>query len=131
MFKQIDYTMIIVSDMQRSVEFYRDKLGIPLKFQTPEWTEFATGPTTLALHGGGTARGYQDTGDQSKTAGACSIGFNVDDVDKTYEELKAKGIPFVMPPTQREGEPIRLAVGLDPDGLPISFAQLMSQGAAK
>ena len=43
MFKQIDYTMIIVSDMQRSVEFYRDKLGIPLKFQSPEWTEFATG----------------------------------------------------------------------------------------
>ena len=66
MFKQIDYTMIIVSDMQRSVEFYRDKLGIPLKFQTPEWTEFATGSTTLALHGGGTAREYLDTGDQSK-----------------------------------------------------------------
>jgi len=129
MFKQIDYTMIIVSDMQRSVEFYRDKLGIPLKFQSPDWTEFATGATTLALHGGGIAREYQDTGDQSKTAGACSIGFNVDDVDKTYEELKAKGIPFVMPPTQREGEPIRLAVGLDPDGLPISFAQLISHGA--
>ena len=129
MFKQNDYTMIIVSDMQRSVEFYRDKLGIPLKFQSPDWTEFATGATTLALHGGGIAREYQDTGDQSKTAGACSIGFNVDDVDKTYEELKAKGIPFVMPPTQREGEPIRLAVGLDPDGLPISFAQLISHGA--
>jgi len=129
MFKQIDYTMIIVSDMQRSVEFYRDKLGIPLKFQSPDWTEFATGATTLALHGGGIAREYQDTGDQSKTAGACSIGFNVDDVDKTYEELKAKGIPFIMPPTQREGEPIRLAVGLDPDGLPISFAQLISHGA--
>jgi len=131
MFTQIDYTMIVVSDMQRSVEFYRDKLGIPLKFQSPEWTEFATGATTLALHGGGTRRDYQDTGDQSKTAGACSIGFNVDDVDKTYEELKAKGIPFVMPPTQREGEPIRLAVGLDPDGLPISFAQLIAHGAGQ
>ena len=47
MFKQLDYTMIIVSDMERSVEFYRDKLGIPLKFQTPDWTEFATGTTTL------------------------------------------------------------------------------------
>jgi catechol 2,3-dioxygenase-like lactoylglutathione lyase family enzyme len=116
--------------MQRSVEFYRDKLGIPLKFQSPEWTEFATGTTTLALHGGGTAREYQDTGDQSKAAGTCSIGFNVADVDKTYEELKAKGIPFVMPPTQREGEGIKLSVCLDPDGLPISFAQMMGHGAA-
>jgi predicted enzyme related to lactoylglutathione lyase len=81
-----------------------------------------------ALHGGGVQRQYQDTGDQSKTAGACSIGFNVDDVDKTYDELKAKGVVFVMPPAQREGEGIRLAVGLDPDGLPISFAQMIGDG---
>jgi lactoylglutathione lyase len=131
MFKQIDYTMVVVSDMARSVEFYRDKLGIPLKFQSPEWTEFATGATTLALHGGGVAATHPPTADPSKTAGACSIGFNVGDVDKTYEELKAKGIRFVMPPTQREGEGIRLAVAIDPDGLPISFAQLIEHGAAK
>jgi len=131
MFKQIDYTMVVVSDMARSVEFYRDKLGIPLKFQSPEWTEFATGATTLALHGGGVPATHPPAGDPSKTAGACSIGFNVDDVDKTYEDLKAKGIRFVMPPTQREGEGIRLAVAIDPDGLPISFAQLIAQGAGK
>ena len=131
MFKQIDYTMVVVSDMQRSVEFYRDKLGIPLKFQSPEWTEFATGATTLALHGGGVPAAGPPSGDPSKTAGACSIGFNVDDVDKAYEDLKAKGIRFVMPPTQREGEGIRLAVAIDPDGLPISFAQLIAHGAAK
>lgn len=125
MFTQMDYTMVIVSDMQRSVEFYRDKLGIPLKFQSPEWTEFATGATTLALHGGGVLAAGPPSGDPSKTAGACSIGFKVDDVDKTYEELKAKGIRFVMAPTQREGEGIKLAVAIDPDGLPISFAQLI------
>jgi lactoylglutathione lyase len=123
MFKQIDYTMVIVSDMKRSVEFYRDTLGIPLKFESPDWTEFATGATTLALHSGGTPKEYQDTGDQSKTAGCCSIGFNVNDLDQTYEELKAKGMPFVMPPTDRGEQGIKLAVGLDPDGLPISFAQ--------
>jgi lactoylglutathione lyase len=131
MFKQIDYTMVVVSDMQRSVEFYRDKLGIPLKFQSPEWTEFATGATTLALHGGGVPAAGPPSGDPSKIAGACSIGFNVHDVDKTYEELKAKGINFVMPPTQREAEGIKLAVAIDPDGLPISFAQLIEHGAAK
>ena len=128
MFQKLDYTMVIVSDMKRSVQFYRDTLGIPLKFESPDWTEFQTGTTTFALHGGGVPRQYQDTGDQSKTAGACSIGFNVDNVDKTYEELKAKGVVFVMPPAQREGEGIRLAVGLDPDGLPISFAQMIGDG---
>ncbi len=91
MFKQIDYTMVIVSDMQRSVEFYRDKLGIPLKFQSPDWTEFATGTTTLALHGGGVPAEHPPSGDPSKTAGACSIGFNVDDVDKTLRRAESKG----------------------------------------
>src|SRR4029450_3515726 len=121
MFQQIDYTMVIVSDMERSIEFYRDKLGIPLKFQSPDWTEFLTGTTTLALHGGGIPR-PPTVGSADKDAGTCSIGFNVEDVDKTYEELKAKGVCFVMPPTQREGEGIKLAVAVDPDGLPISFA---------
>jgi lactoylglutathione lyase len=130
MFTQIDYTMVVVSDMQRSVEFYRDKLGIPLKFQSPDWTEFQTGGTTLALHGGGVKGTTPPAGDPTKHAGSCSIGFNVEDVDKTYEELKAKGIHFVMPPTQREGEGIKLAVGLDPDGLPIAFAQTIAQTAA-
>ncbi len=123
MFNQIDYTMVIVSDMGRSVEFYRDKLGIPLKFETPEWTEFQTGTTTLALHGGGIVK--EGGGDQSKYAGTCSIGFNVENVDKTYEELQARGVRFVMPPMQREGEGIRLAVCVDPDGLAVSFAQVV------
>jgi lactoylglutathione lyase len=116
--------------MQRSVEFYRDKLGIPLKFQSPDWTEFQTGATTLALHGGGVVGTTPPAGDPTKQAGSCSIGFNVEDVDKTYEELKAKGIHFVMPPTLREGEGIKLAVGLDPDGLPIAFAQTIAEAAA-
>src|SRR5258705_4116148 len=127
MFKQIDYTMVVVSDMQRAVEFYRDKLGIPLKFESPDWTEFQTGATTLALHGGGVPRTHTPCADPSKEAGTCSIGFNVEDVEKTFAELQAKGINFVMPPTQREGEGIKLAVCIDPDGLPVSFAQMAAK----
>jgi len=130
MFKQMDYTMVVVSDMQRSVEFYRDKLGIPLKFQSPDWTEFQTGTTTLALHGGGVVPAERPAWDPTKQAGSCSIGFNVPDVDKTFEELKAKGIRFVMAPTQREGDGIKLSVCLDPDGLPIAIAQTTTQTAA-
>ncbi len=124
MFSQIDYTMIVVSDMARSIEFYRDKLGIPVRFESPEWTEFDTGATTLALHGGGMVP-EPSGADQSKYAGTCSIGFNVKDVDRTFEDLKARGVNFVMPPTQREGEGIKLAVCVDPDGLPVSFAELL------
>ena len=120
MFQQVDYIMIIVSDMNRSIEFYRDKLGLQLKFDSPEWTEFITGATTLALHGGG-ERGERLQG--KKRAGTCSVGFNVENVDQTYEHLKSSGVDFVMAPQAREGERIKLAVALDPDGLEISFAQ--------
>ncbi|MEP6911320.1 MAG: VOC family protein [bacterium] len=123
MLKQLDYAMVMVSDMRRSVEFYRDTLGIALKFESPEWTEFLTGTTTLALHGGGVPQKHSGPPSEGKPAGVCSIGFNVEDVDKTYEELKAKGVSFVMPPTQQEAEGIKLAVAIDPDGLTISFAQ--------
>jgi lactoylglutathione lyase len=111
--------------MARSVKFYRDQLGLTLKFESPDWSEFATGTTTLALHGGGVKRDSSQSGDPSKTAGTCSIGFNVTDVDKTYAELMARGISFVVPPVRREGEGIKLTVCIDPDGLPISFAQTM------
>jgi lactoylglutathione lyase len=122
MLRQIDYVMIMVSDMSRSIEFYRDQLGLPLKFESPDWTEFLTGSTTLALHGGGVPQVSSESA--GKYAGSCSIGFNVADLDGTYQMLKSKGVRFVMPPVEREDEGIRLAVAVDPDGLPISFAQV-------
>lgn len=123
MFTKVDYVMVMVSDMTRSVAFYRDKLGLALKFESPEWTEFQTGATTLALHGGGKPATTAPSEESGKQAGACFIGFSVLDLDRAYEELKAKGVRFTMPPTAREGEGIKLAVFLDPDGLPISLAQ--------
>jgi len=34
----------------KAVKFYRDVLGLTVKFESPGWSEFATGETTLALH---------------------------------------------------------------------------------
>jgi len=116
--------MIMVSDMDRSVRFYRDTLGLKLRFQSPDWTEFDLGSATLALHGGGKP-GSPERGEQF--AGTASIGFNVDDLDKVCNDLKAKGGRMVMPPTERAGEGIRLAVFTDPDGLSVSFAQTVEQ----
>ncbi len=47
---RLDYAIKFVGDMDSAVEFYRDALGLPLKFQSPFWSEFETGETTLALH---------------------------------------------------------------------------------
>src|SRR5215831_5314411 len=72
-------TMVTVSDMDRSVRFYRDVLGLKLKFQSPDWSEFDLGPNTLALHGGGTPA--PPPSGKEQLAGRASIGFNVEDLD--------------------------------------------------
>jgi len=126
MFKQIDYVMIGVSDMEQSVGFYKDTLGIPLKYKTNEWTEFQTGATTLALHLS-KPRTAPTTPREGLLAGTLSIGFNVTDLEKTYRELKSKNVRFVMEPKMREGEGIKLAVFLDPDDLEISIAETVKE----
>ncbi len=125
MFSKVDYIMVNVSDMGRSVRFYRDVLGLPLRFESSDWSEFDTGASTLALHGGNVLA--RDESAAMPAAGTCSIGFSVANVDETYAALKAKGAQFTMPPSERECEGIRLAVCTDPDGLPVSFAQMMGR----
>lgn len=123
MLQHADYVMINVSDMDRSVAFYRDRLGLPLKFESPGWSEFATGTTTIALHHTQRPASKEGAGSAGPQAGTCSIGFSVADLDATHAELKGRGVPFVMPPVSQPAEGIRLAVCVDPDGLAISFAQ--------
>ncbi len=125
MFDKLDYAMVNVSDMGRSVAFYRDTLGIALKFESPGWSEFQTGTTTLALHLAPAAD--HQHGHSGPTAGSCSLGFSVADLDKAYAELQARGARFAIPPMDQPEEGIRLAVCMDPDGLGISFAQAIAR----
>lgn len=115
--------MVYISNMDRSIEFYRDKLGLPLRYRTDEWTEFETGHTTLALHVGEKTQQSMGRKTMSPVPGYCDIGFNVDNIDEAYRVLKERGVAFVMEPKAREGEGIKLAICLDPDGLPISIAE--------
>jgi lactoylglutathione lyase len=115
--------MVNVSDMSRSVAFYRDTLGLSLKFESPGWSEFQTGATTLALHHVSARGGGEGRAPAQPAAGTCSIGFSVEDLEATHRELTSRGARFVLAPTEQADEGIRLAVCVDPDGLAISFAE--------
>jgi lactoylglutathione lyase len=129
MFSKVDYVMVNVSDMPRSVAFYRDTLGLRLKFESPGWSEFETGTTTLALHAATRAAGSEAAPQRGPLAGTCSIGFSVPDIESTYAELQKRGARFVMPPIEQVNEGIKLAVCIDPDGLAISFAEPLPREA--
>ena len=89
---KLNYVIKFVDDMDRAVKFYRDVLGLPLKFQSPGWSEFATGETTLALH----------PASAKNPAGSVELGFGVPDIQKFYEEMAGKGVQFSRPPTRQD-----------------------------
>jgi len=115
-----DYLIVYVSNMQRSVAFYRDVLGLPLKFSSPGWSEFNTGATTVALHTTGDAKLPPHQG--RPPAGQAQLGFLVDDLQAVYESLKAQDVFFSLSP-QKQVSGVTLAVMHDPDGLGITLQQ--------
>ena len=121
MLMRLNYVIVYVADMQRSIAFYRDQLGFPVKMESPEWTEFHTGATTLALHIAKPGEGPQRPRGQTH-AGEVQIDLEVLDIETFFQEKKEKGVEFVLPPTMQDfGR--KLALFLDPDGVRISVTE--------
>ncbi|HVB61725.1 MAG TPA: VOC family protein [Ktedonobacteraceae bacterium] len=115
-----EYLVVYVSDMQRSVAFYRDILELSVKFTSPGWSEFDTGTITLALHMTGPAGGNEPSYQGRPPAGIAHLGFIVDDIQAVYESLKARDVHFSMPP-QKQPTGRFVAVLHDPDGFGITL----------
>lgn len=117
---KLHYAIVFVSDMKRSIQFYRDTIELPLKFESPEWSEFATQGVTLALH---SAEHPESTAPADRpVAGLCQVGFQVDNLDAFHEHLIAKGVPCLGPPEAEFG--VRLARYTDPDGLRFTVSEV-------
>lgn len=106
----LTYTIKFVADMNAAVEFHASQLGLKLRFSSPEWSEFDTGATTLALH---------RASDQHPD-GTYQLGFRVDDIDRFCAERSAQGVPIVEPPTNLHGH--RIAKLRYPDGSEFSVS---------
>jgi lactoylglutathione lyase len=124
---KLRYVILFVSDMDRSVAFYRDMLGWPLKSQSPERTEFAAEGTTLALHYASRPSGAAAV--QGEIAGRCQLGLSVDDVEAFHQDRVVRGTLCIQPPTE-DACGAKLAVYADPDGLPFSVAASLKKGPA-
>ena len=117
---RVNYAIVFVSDMKRSVSFYRDVLGLPLRFESPGWTEFATEGATLALHASEGSAAEKDTS-QQVPAGRCRPGLSVPNLDEFHNRMVERGVPCVQEPKAVFGA--RIAQYIDPDGLVISVAE--------
>jgi lactoylglutathione lyase len=115
---RINYAIVFVSDMKRSVAFYRDVIGLPLRFESPGWTEFATDGATLALHSSEKG-GSEDP--RATIAGRCRPGLSVANLDEFHKRMLQNKVPCIQEPKETFGT--RIAQYADPDGLAISVSQ--------
>lgn len=119
-----DYVVLVVSDLDQSVTFYRDVLGLTLGHRSGPYAQFDTGPTRVSLY-------QRDAMAETIGAGALrppppdapgfELGFKVGDVDAAYAELVERGAQPQTPPTDRPwGQ--RTAYLRDPDGHLVELA---------
>jgi catechol 2,3-dioxygenase-like lactoylglutathione lyase family enzyme len=93
----VKFVTVPVSDQQRALDFYTNKLGFKIVTDQPfgkdrRWIELkvGSGDTRLVL--------FTSPGQESQIGGFATFTFACDNVQKTYDELKAKGVEFVQEP---------------------------------
>ena len=119
-----DYVVLIVDDLDRTLQFYTEVLGLRLGHRSGDYAQLDTGATRLGFY---TRDAMAKTLELSlqppaQDAPGFEIGFKVPDVDTAFAELVAHGASPVMSPTNRPwGQ--RTAYIRDPDGHLIELAQ--------
>ncbi len=114
-FRKLGAVILLVSDMNKSVQFYKEILNIPLKKKSDEWTEFFNKETVLALH-------PAKNKEKVKSCQHILVGFSASDFDQTMRNLQDKKVIFFKNP--REEGFGKHAIIEDPDGHLISIVKL-------
>jgi lactoylglutathione lyase len=116
-FKRLGAVILLVSDMDKSIKFYRDVLELPIKNTSSEWVEFFSSGTVLALH-------PSKSKNRTKNSGVL-VGFMVSDLEPVATKLKDKKVEFFKEPKEESFG--KHAIIADPDGHLISIAEISSK----
>jgi lactoylglutathione lyase len=115
MFGKLGLVMIVVREMERSVAFYRDVLGLKLLIHQENWSQLDAGNILIGLHPEG------EEVKVSPTTGM-SIALYVDDIDKAVAAIRARFGKIAIGPRQ---DPFgRWALVRDPDGYNVQLVEM-------
>ena len=104
----VSMIMLGVRDLEKSVSFYWDRLGIDIRQRIPGFAFLASGALTIVLS-------EPLAKNVSPLVGATEVIFSVNDVRASYEALKDQGVEFSQEPRNVSG-PMWAANFRDPDG---------------
>ena len=141
--KNIRHTGIVVTDMERSLEFYRDLMGLKTVIDFTEKGEFIDTISKgngidlrmaklIAEDGGMIELLYYASCPQPERGdnklwetGPTHVAFTVEDVDKTYQEWSAKGVKCNSAPVVSPDGKAKLFFCQDPDGTYLEIVQML------
>lgn len=112
-------TQFLVTDIERSIEFYTKKLGFELEFQ---YEDFYAGilkdGCSIHLKSGSPSLEVRQSKRENDDL---DVIFSVDHVQELYEEMQKKSVDIVQPLCERPyGNEFYIA---DPDGYIIAFLE--------
>ena len=142
MIKDFRHVGIIVTNLDESLKFYRDLLGLKVKSIVNEEAEFLDNMLNnenvkikvAKLHAGNSLVELIESkqfGNKKErnffTIGASHFALTVDNLQKTYEYLLENNVKFTAPPqlTPVDYGPVQVKVTFckDPDGTPIELVE--------
>ncbi|MDE1861843.1 MAG: VOC family protein [Thaumarchaeota archaeon] len=119
--KHLGSVIIAVSNMEKSVHFYKEIIGLPVKNMHGDWAELGRDGATLILH---SATRAINTG--TSIENGIVIGLVVGDIETALQELKSKKVEVYREiASHRAG---KNCIILDPDNYMISLFEPSNEG---
>lgn len=113
--KRVGNVILAVRDLAKSVSFYNEIIGLPIKQQRKSWVDLGSKGALISLHPASQSSPHSGTSLDNGIA----IGFLVGDIKSSIEELKSKGVKIHRDIEEKDAG--KNAVILDPDDYMISL----------
>ena len=113
--KKVGNVILAVQDIDKSLAFYHELIGLPIKNQRRSWVDLGTSGALLSLHPASLTAEHIG----SSIENGITIGFLVGDVKSAVEELREKGVKIYRDIVERDAG--KNAVIQDPDGYLVSL----------
>lgn len=131
MIDRIDHAAIVVTDLNRSIDFYTQVLG----FRVGRQLQFSDRDLVILELGEAPAAKLEllryDATDPSRPVpedrallGLRHLALHVQDVDATFHHLTEAGVEMLPDPPYRRTDGPPIAFGYDPDGVLLEFTEI-------
>jgi len=123
--KKLGNVILAVKDLDKSLEFYHEIIGLPIRNQRRTWIDLGTSGAIISLHPASLTAEHIG----SSIENGITLGFLVGDIKSAVEELQSKGIKIYREIVEREAG--KNAIVLDPDDYLVSLFEPTFQDKAQ